>query len=111
VGYAPLNWYGNHSALGTDGFPADMFDEAKFGYFRNVESEHRALFSQIPTLLNNGQKLASEFFGQTFWNTGKRECGRLGCPRLFPADTATEQNLFGPFSIRYEFNHGAPCDD
>ena len=48
VGYAPLNWYGEHSALGTDGFPADMFDEAKFGYFRNAESDHRTEFSRIP---------------------------------------------------------------
>jgi len=97
VGYAPLNWYGNHSALGTDGFPADMFDEAKFGYFRNVESEHRALFSQIPTLLNNGQKLASEFFGQTFGTLAKGNAADLVVLDYFPPTPLTEQNLLGHF--------------
>jgi putative selenium metabolism protein SsnA len=66
VGYAPLNWYGEHSALGTDGFPADMFHEAQFGYFRNAESDHRAEFSRIPVMLNNGQRLVSQFFGRSF---------------------------------------------
>jgi cytosine/adenosine deaminase-related metal-dependent hydrolase len=66
VGYAPLNWFGKHSALGTDGFPADMFDEAKFGYFHNAESDHKAEFYCIPTTLHNGQKIISQFFGRPF---------------------------------------------
>jgi putative selenium metabolism protein SsnA len=97
VGYAPLNWYGNHSALGTDGFPADMFDEAKFGYFRNAESEHRAMFSQIPTLLNNGQKLASEFFWQTFGTLAKGSAADLVVLDYFPPTPLTKQNLLGHF--------------
>jgi len=71
VGYAPLNWYGKHSALGTDGFPADMFDEAKFGYFRNAESDHRVEFSRLPGMLNNGQQLISQFFGRSFGTLAK----------------------------------------
>jgi putative selenium metabolism protein SsnA len=71
VGYAPLNWYGEHSALGTDGFPADMFDEARFGYFRNAESDHRIEFSRIPAMLNNGRKLISQFFGRSFETIAK----------------------------------------
>jgi putative selenium metabolism protein SsnA len=66
VGYAPLSWFGTRAALGTDGFPADMFEESKFGYFRNAESPFRAGFSRMPTLVQNGQRLASEFFGRTF---------------------------------------------
>ena len=97
VGYAPLNWYGNHSALGTDGFPADMFDEAKFGYFRNAESEHRVLFSQIPTLLNNGQKLASEFFGQSFGTLAKGSAADLVVLDYIPPTPLTKQNLLGHF--------------
>ncbi|MGD0037377.1 MAG: amidohydrolase family protein, partial [Bacteroidota bacterium] len=71
VGYAPLNWYGKHSALGTDGFPADMFDEVKFGYFRNAESDHRAEFSRLPEMLNNGQQLISQLFGRSFGTLAK----------------------------------------
>jgi putative selenium metabolism protein SsnA len=66
VGTAPVDWFGNHAALGTDGFPADMFEEAKIGLFRNGETDHRAGFSKMPSLLSNGQRLTSEFFGQTF---------------------------------------------
>ena len=97
IGYAPLNWFGNHSALGTDGFPSDMFDEAKFGYFRNAESEHRAMYSQIPTLLNNGQKLASEFFGRTFGTLAKGSAADLVVLDYFPPTQLTKQNLWSHF--------------
>jgi len=60
-----------HSALGTDGFPADMFDEAKFGYFRNAESDHRGRVSRLPGMLNNGQQLISQFFGRSFGTLAK----------------------------------------
>jgi putative selenium metabolism protein SsnA len=97
VGYAPLNWYGEHSALGTDGFPADMFDEAKFGYFRNAESEHRAAFAQIPAMLNNGQKLASEFFGQASGPLTKGTSADLIVLDYLPPTPLTNQNLLGHF--------------
>ena len=97
VGYAPLNWYGEHAALGTDGFPADMFDEAKFGYFRNAESEYRAAFTQIPAMLNNGQKLASEFFGQTYGTLATGSNADLVVLDYIPPTPVTKQNLPGHF--------------
>jgi len=97
VGYAPLHWYGEHAALGTDGFPADMFDEAKFGYFRNAESEHRSAFAQIPSLLNNGQKLASEFFGQTDRTLAAGSSADLVVLDYIPPTPLTNQNLLGHF--------------
>ncbi|MBM4167276.1 MAG: putative aminohydrolase SsnA [Ignavibacteria bacterium] len=86
VGQAPLHLFGNRAALGTDGFPADMFEEARTGFFRSKERgaesiEHRArrpgkdfahishLTSQIPLtseLLANGNKLVSEIFDEQF---------------------------------------------
>jgi len=63
VGYAPLRWFGKNSALGTDGFPADMFEESKLGFFRNQESEHKVEFTRLPEMLQAGQKLVSSFFG------------------------------------------------
>ena len=97
VGYAPLNWYAKHSALGTDGFPADMFDEAKFGYFRNADSEHRCVFSQMPVMLNNGQKLASEFFGQSFGTMAKGSTADLVVLDYIPPTPLANQNLLGHF--------------
>jgi putative selenium metabolism protein SsnA len=97
VGYAPLKWYGEHSALGTDGFPADMFAESKFGYFRNAESEHRAEFSRIPVMLNNGQKLVSDFFGQTFGTLAIGSVADLVVLNYAPPTPLTSQNLLGHF--------------
>lgn len=66
VGYAPLVLFGDRSALGTDGFPADMFEECKLGFFRNQESEHKVEFTRLPEMLHAGQKLVSSFFGREF---------------------------------------------
>ena len=80
VGFAPLHLFGNRAALGTDGFPADMFEEAKFGFFKNKESNQQSAVSnqktlianrksQIPLttdLLSKGNKLVSEIFSEKF---------------------------------------------
>jgi cytosine/adenosine deaminase-related metal-dependent hydrolase len=66
VGQAPLGWFGRCSALGTDGFPADMFEESKFAFFRNQESNRKAPGMQLQEMLCAGQKLISKFFGQDF---------------------------------------------
>ncbi len=66
VGYAPLQWFGERSALGTDGFPADMFEESKLGFFRNQESGSKVGFSRLPEMLQAGQNIVSAFFGRKF---------------------------------------------
>ena len=66
VGYAPLTWFGPRSALGTDGFPPDMFEESKVGFFRNQESRHKMGLTRMPVMLRSGQSLASQFFGNNF---------------------------------------------
>jgi putative selenium metabolism protein SsnA len=71
VGYAPLNFFGHRSALGTDGFPSDMIQEATIGYFRNAESRSRAEFCKMPSLLQNGNELIAEYFGRAFGSIAK----------------------------------------
>lgn len=63
VGYAPVAEFGARLALGTDGIGADMFEEARFAYFKSRDS--RAGFSADDWLrvLANNQRLASEMFG------------------------------------------------
>jgi cytosine/adenosine deaminase-related metal-dependent hydrolase len=97
VGYAPLNWYGEHAALGTDGFPADMIEESKIGYFRNAESNHRTAFSRLPTMLQNGQQLASEFFGNPFGTLQKGTPADLVVMEYFTPTPMTAKNLLGHF--------------
>ena len=97
VGHAPLNWYGEHAALGTDGFPADMFEESKFGYFRNAESESPVGFSRIPEMLQNGQRLASEFFGRSFGTLQKGSPADLVVLGYCPPTPLTSRNFLGHF--------------
>jgi len=97
VGYAPLCWFGEHSALGTDGFPTDMFEESKFGYFRNAESDHRVQFSRMPLMLHNGQHLASEFFGRSFGTLKKGSPADLVVLDYDPPTPLTSRNLHGHF--------------
>jgi cytosine/adenosine deaminase-related metal-dependent hydrolase len=47
--------------------------------------------------LNNGQKLASEFFGQTFGTLAKGSAADLVVLDYFPPTPLTKQNLLGHF--------------
>jgi putative selenium metabolism protein SsnA len=97
VGYAPVHWYGQRAALGTDGFPADMFEESKFGYFRNAESESPVPFQRLPEMLNNGQKIASEFFGHPFGTLQKGSPADLVVLAYAPPTPLTSRSLLGHF--------------
>jgi putative selenium metabolism protein SsnA len=97
IGYAPLHWFGRNSALGTDGFPADMFEETKFGYFRNADSDSRTEFSRLPAMLQNGQQLVSEFFGRSFGTLSKGSPADLVVLDYNPPTPLHSKNLLGHF--------------
>jgi putative selenium metabolism protein SsnA len=62
VGYARVEKFGDRVVLGTDGIGADMFEEARFAFFKNRDA--RACFGADDWLrvLANNQRLASEDF-------------------------------------------------
>ena len=97
VGYAPLHWFGERSALGTDGFPSDMFEESEIGYFRNVESASRTKFQRLPTMLQSGQQLVSEFFGRPFGRIAKGSPADLIVVEYNPPTPLHSKNLIGHF--------------
>jgi cytosine/adenosine deaminase-related metal-dependent hydrolase len=97
VGYAPLRWFGERSALGTDGFPADMFEESKIGFFRNQESAYKVEFSRLPEMLQAGQKLASSFFGRDFGTLREGSPADLIVLDYTPPTPLTSGNLLGHF--------------
>jgi len=74
-----------------------MFDESEVGYFRNAESGHRTEFSRIPTMLNNGQKLASEFFGRSFGTLAEGSTADLVVLDYLPPTPMNHRNLLGHF--------------
>jgi putative selenium metabolism protein SsnA len=65
VGYAPVHFFKEQGALGTDGFPADMFEEAKFAFYQRCDSRMGQPVDFM-TLLNGGQRMASDIFGGRF---------------------------------------------
>ncbi|MFI5174871.1 MAG: putative aminohydrolase SsnA [Terriglobia bacterium] len=79
VGYAAPARFGERVALGTDGITSNMFEEAKFAFFKWRDSAYQddppkgangegpsAPKLDVVALLANGHRLASEIFGLNF---------------------------------------------
>jgi putative selenium metabolism protein SsnA len=66
VGYAPVAKFGQRMVLGTDGIGADMFEEARFAYFKGRDSGSGLNADDWLRVLANNNKLASELFGDNF---------------------------------------------
>jgi cytosine/adenosine deaminase-related metal-dependent hydrolase len=100
VGAAPLHHFGNRAALGTDGFPADMFEESKIGFVRNREERTSAPFSFFPGLMAGGHRLVGEYFGRRFGALAPGSAADLilldyAPPTPFNAATLHAHLLFG----------------
>jgi len=63
VGYAPVAEFGDRVVLGTDGIGADMFEEARFAFFKSRDSRAGFVGDDWLRVLANNQRLASEAFG------------------------------------------------
>lgn len=63
VGYAPVGQFGDRLALGTDGIGADMFDEARFAFFKAREMYPNMSADHWLKALASSQEMASEQFG------------------------------------------------
>ncbi|MDP2209895.1 MAG: putative aminohydrolase SsnA [Bacteroidota bacterium] len=97
VGYAPLSLFGERTALGTDGFPADMFEEAKIGFFRNQESSHQTRFTRIAESLQTGNTIISEIFVEKFGVISKGNQADLVILDYKSPTPLSKENLLGHF--------------
>lgn len=96
VGYAPVHLFGKCAGLGTDGFPADMFEEAKIGYYKMQDSQCKPHVG-TPKLLQNNQKLLSQIFGQKYGTIEKGSVADLVVLDYQPPTPMTVENLIGHF--------------
>lgn len=62
VGRAPVDRFGDRSALGTDGIDEDMFAESRSAYFRAREDSLETSAGEYIDLLGRGGSLVSSFF-------------------------------------------------
>jgi putative selenium metabolism protein SsnA len=92
VGQAPLGAFGARAALGTDGFPPDMFEELRAAFFRNQEGGAGAGEVSLQ-MLGNGHRLISEIFGRQFGDFRKDAPADLIVLDYVPPTPMTEENL------------------
>jgi len=103
VGYAPLNLFGTRAGMGTDGFPADMFEESRIGFYkRQDEKRVQPALSKAPDvgmawLLQNNQTFISETFGKKFGKIAKGSPADLVILDYQSPTPITKDNLAGHF--------------
>jgi putative selenium metabolism protein SsnA len=105
VGYACVQNFGDRVALGTDGFPADMFEEARLAYFKGRDAQNGLSPADYLKFVNAGHQLCSELFSVPF---GKIEPGAVADLIVldYPAPTpVTEENLAGHFLFGMKSAH------
>jgi putative selenium metabolism protein SsnA len=96
VGHAPLEEFPERSALGTDGFPADMFEEARAGFLR-AQEESAAAAGRIPGMIAGGWRLASSMFGVPFGSLAEGDVADLAVLGYEPPTTVRETSLGAHF--------------
>jgi len=103
VGHAPLHLFGERVALGTDGFPADMFEEARFGFLRKQENRKKLQAhasgkeSPFTRFVSGGHELVSEIFREKFGSFEKGALADFVVLNYVPPTPLTEENLFWHF--------------
>lgn len=105
VGYAPVQKFGERVALGTDGFPADMFEESRLAFFKGRDAQNGLMPAAYLKFLHNGQQLGSELFGVTF---GQLTPGAAADLTIldYPAPTPlTPENLAGHLLFGMKADH------
>jgi putative selenium metabolism protein SsnA len=71
VGYAPVAKFGDRVVLGTDGIGGDMFEEARFAFFKGRDARAGLGADDWLRVLANNHRLASEAFGGDVGSLGR----------------------------------------
>jgi putative selenium metabolism protein SsnA len=93
VGHARLVRFPARTLLGTDGFPADMFEEARAGFFRCAEGPDRSASARILPFLAAGRELLSRLFDRPFGKLGPGSTADLIVLSYLPSTPMTEANV------------------
>jgi putative selenium metabolism protein SsnA len=118
VGYAKPSRFGERVALGTDGISSNMFEEAKFAFFKWRDSASYSNPTQeaheegpsshkldVLSLLAGGHRLASEIYGMNFGSLrvgSEADLTILNYPSPTPM---TKENLGGHLIFGFDASH------
>lgn len=98
VGYAPVAKFGERVVLGTDGIGANMFDEARFAFFKGRDAASFGADYWLRVLSNNHQ-LASEAFGVDLGSLGEGSAADLLVLEYQSPTPLTAENLAWHFAF------------
>jgi putative selenium metabolism protein SsnA len=118
VGYACPMRFGERLALGTDGISSNMFDEAKFAFFKWRDSKF-SLSTALKTkgkrvsegdldvlsVLANNHRLASEIFGREFGDLRLGAEADLVILNYLPPTPVTKENFSGHLLFGLDASH------
>lgn len=96
VGYARVHLFGERLALGTDGFPADMLEEARFAFHKQRDSRTDENLNYL-NLITGGHKLISEIFGEKFGTFDKGAKADLVVMNYNQPTPMEKDNLLGHY--------------
>ena len=107
VGYAPIAKFGDRVVLGTDGIGADMFEEARVGFFKSRDANSGFGADDWLRVLANNHRLASEVFGVDFGGLSAGSIADLAVldyrsPTLLTSDNFAWHLVFGMGSASVE---------
>ncbi len=93
VGYAPVNAFGERLLLGTDGIGADMFEEARFAFYRGREGRVGLGADRWLRVLADNQSRASQDFGIDLATLSPGSAADLVILDYWPPTPVTAGNL------------------
>lgn len=96
VGYAKVQLFGDKLGLGTDGFPADMLEEAKFAFHKKRDSGNDENIDYVK-LITGGQKLVSDIFGKKIGILKKGAVADLVVMNYLEPTPMAKDNLLGHY--------------
>jgi putative selenium metabolism protein SsnA len=105
VGYAPVQNFGDRASLGTDGFPADMLEEARLAYFKGRDAQNGLTPLDYLKFLSNGHQLCSELFEAPFGKIAPGAVADLIFLDYAAPTPLTEQNLPGHLLFGMKSEH------
>ncbi|MCX8010478.1 MAG: amidohydrolase family protein, partial [Ignavibacteria bacterium] len=104
VGYLSTICQIKNLAVGTDGIGSNMFDEVRFGYFKNKDFGLKQSPNDFLKYLNNGNKILEKYFGKKF---GEIKVGYTADLVIYDYKSPTpidSENLAGHFIFGFSAN-------
>ena len=101
VGYAPLQHFGPHSVLGTDGIGADMFAEMQAAYFRCQEGGVGWFADRFLQAVHAASDFAGDKLGVTIGRIEPGACADLVVLDPLPGPPLLAENLANAYIFRF----------